>query len=156
MRGYHSKEENKKKAREKHDRWREKCLAEGGDKALRWYFTRQMSTYRARTPESCDIDPDFLVLLYHKQNGLCYYTGQPLEWDSYGKRVPTKNSLSVDRLDPEKGYNKSNVVLCTYAVNTTKGHHTETQFYDFCQSVLTRASDRGLHLPLKQLTFRPD
>jgi len=142
---YHADPERKTAARHRHDRWRERNLTEGGDVALRWYFARQKGGYakRARTQGvPFDLEPDYLVGLFHQQKGLCYYSGVEMDWDSYGKGHATSESMSVDRLDPQKGYVKGNVVLCTYLMNTTKGSRTEQEFYEICRQVLGRSQGR--------------
>ena len=124
VKNYHDQPQNKAKAHERHDTWRQRNLAEGGDKALRWYFARHMGAYRKRSKEnewSFDLTPDFLVELFHKQNGLCYYTNTPLDWDCWGKKNATANSMSVDRLNNTKGYTKDNVVLAIYAIRHRDG-----------------------------------
>jgi len=131
--------------REQHDAWRERRLTVGGDVALHWYFTRQLSGYRKRSKEVqqlCDLNANFLVSLYHKQEGRCYFTGTDLQWQNYGHGVARPDSLSVDRLDPTKGYVQNNVVLCIYFVNTAKGRLSEESFYSFCQKVLDYRSVR--------------
>ena len=61
------------------------------------------------TSLSIDITPDFMVSLFHLQEGRCYYTGEVLDWNSYGKKHPSSDSMSVDRKDPTIGYVKTNV-----------------------------------------------
>jgi len=142
-RTYHA--DHRQAARECHDRWRQRCLAEGGDKALRWYFTRQRGGYRARAIKAgvpFDLTADYLLSLFHEQEGLCYYTGEPLEYQSYGKKGPTPSSISVDRLTPAAGYMPGNVALCLFSANSAKGPRTEEEFYQFCQGVLDRRDGR--------------
>jgi len=146
-RNYHSVPKNKITARVKHEKWRETNLSEGGDRALRWYFARQMGGYRKRAQKfglSIDITPDFMVSLFHLQEGRCYYTGEVLDWNSYGKKHPSSDSMSVDRKDPTIGYVKTNVVLCTYRVNTMKGRATEEQFIMSCRNIIKKAERRGI------------
>jgi len=138
---YHDNPKHKIKAKLRHDTWRKRCLEEGGDKALRWYFARQIGGYRRRSKQIgvvCDLTLNFLVSLFHEQEGCCYYSGALLDWNSYGKKTPTSESMSVDRLIPKKGYVIGNVVLCTYRLNTMKGNLSEKEFYKMCQCVLDR------------------
>lgn len=59
-----------------------------------------------------------VIDLYKKQEGLCLYTGQELEWGcGKGKN---KRSLSFDRIVPSLGYIPTNVVLCTVQSNLVK------------------------------------
>ena len=61
-----------------------------------------------------------------KQGITCGYTGEPLimqrkkpRKDGVRHKVP-KNQLSVDCLDPEIGYTKSNIVFCGWGFNDRK------------------------------------
>lgn len=142
---YHS--SNYKINRANHDAWRKKCLYEGGDTALKWYFTRHINQYKRRSRINnykCTITPNQLVELYHKQNGLCYYTGQQLRWNTYGvgSGNTPNDALSVDRRDNNRGYEIDNVVLCTYEVNSIKRHLSEQQLYDMCSKILDINSKR--------------
>ena len=80
-----------------------------------------------------DIDKEFLLKLYELQNGKCYYSNIEMTRER-GKF--TENSISIDRIDPIKGYVKENVVLCAYAINSLKGSLNEREFKDFLQRVL--------------------
>lgn len=116
---------------------KKKILLEGGDKALKLIFSNNLGGYRQtgkidNVPVT--IDADYLITLYHKQKGLCYYTGENM---IHGTKKTQPNSMSVDRIDPKKGYIPENVVLCTYFVNTCKSSRTADEFYKFCNDVLT-------------------
>jgi hypothetical protein len=136
---------NKDKVRAQHGAWRQRSLAAGGDTALRWYFTRKLSSYRMKSREMglvCDLDADYLLELFHRQHGLCYYTCVPMLWDNYGKGkgLLQPDTMTVDRLTPTTGYIQGNVVLCTHKTNTSKSDRSEEDFYAFCEQVLkTRA-----------------
>ena len=65
----------------------------------------------------CEIDEKYIIDLYKKQNGLCYYTGIKMELISTNEN---KKVVSVDRVDSTQGYLKSNVVLCCWVVNNIK------------------------------------
>ena len=82
-----------------------------------------------------------LILLFNDQNGLCYYTGQPLKLvTSVGRgtvnMLNTPDQLSLDRKVPSLGYTKGNVVWCTYLINSMKNMLTDEQFYKMCRRVL--------------------
>jgi hypothetical protein len=56
------------------------------------------------------ITGEYLESLYHEQNGLCYWTGYPLDPKAqFEKYNPL--ALSLDRLDETRGYVPGNVVL---------------------------------------------
>lgn len=73
----------------------------------------------------------FMIHLWEKQNGECYYTRVDLTFD--GKRLPS--ALSIDRVDPKKGYTKDNVVLCCRLVNEVKTNLTVNELLELCQII---------------------
>ena len=66
-----------------------------------------------------------------------YYNDEPIIIQSTvpnknGKQNPRpKNLLSVDRLDPEKGYTKENIVFCGWDVNRRKNDTKPKDSYQF-------------------------
>lgn len=46
------------------------------------------------------------------------------------------NCMSLDKLDPDKGYMIDNVVFCCYGINTMKWNNTEEEFYDLMIKIL--------------------
>lgn len=69
-----------------------------------------------------DLDLEYVLWLYEKQKGKCIYTLMDLKC-SVGKGL-TSNSLSFDKIVPEKGYVKGNIVLCSNRANTIKSDQT--------------------------------
>ena len=72
-----------------------------------------------------EITIEFLIYLWEKQKGRCYYTGLEMDLKSSRKiehsYIKTnKKVVSVDRIDSSKGYNKNNVVLCCWGINNMK------------------------------------
>ena len=57
---------------------------------------------------------------FSKQDGCCYWFGIPINIDDV---YTTNNPLapSVDRLDNDKDYHKSNIVVCTILANMGRG-----------------------------------
>ena len=117
---------------------------------IRPIIQHKLSGFRGTAKEKnvlFNLDVDFLVDLFNQQKGLCYYTGEKMELTSGlgTTRVSLNNrpyQFSLDRLIPEKGYVKGNVVWCGWLVNTCKNMFNETQFYDFCEKVLTNRLKR--------------
>jgi len=62
------------------------------------------------------------------------------------RRVYHPDGLSLDRLEPEKGYIEGNVVFCKCSINTMKGPLTETGFYQRMQQIL-QVHGRNLKAP---------
>jgi len=71
----------------------------------------------------CDIDLQFLIELYNKQNGKCYYSNRVMSLSTHNE-----NSISIDRIDSTQGYTKNNVVLCCNRVNLIKNDMTIENF----------------------------
>jgi len=59
-----------------------------------------------------DIDLPYLEEIWDKQDGKCYYSNIPMKFNKNEWKV------SLERLDPRKGYIKDNVVLCCLEFNT--------------------------------------
>ena len=63
-----------------------------------------------------DIDFEFLVELFNKQQGLCAYSGIPLVFGSHHEKYWT---TSLERINPLIGYIKENVCFIIYELNVT-------------------------------------
>lgn len=99
-----------------------------------YWARRRVFTYRYKTPDS-DLSINYLVSLFNEQEGLCYYTGNVL---TFPDKTGFPSGISLDRLDPSKGYIQGNVVFCSFFVNTMKGALTEEQFYNMLELILLR------------------
>lgn len=55
---------------------------------------------------------------YNKQNGLCFYSDE--EMVCQAGKGKNRNSLSIDKIIPEKGYIVGNFVFCINKINTCK------------------------------------
>ena len=62
-----------------------------------------------------DIDFEFLVELYNNQKGLCAYSGLSLK---IGNCLENEWTISLERIDPLKGYIKTNVCFICLEFNT--------------------------------------
>lgn len=86
------------------------------------YFWNKYTHYRyaAKTRNlDFDLDYKFLLNLFKKQNGLCFYSGIPMK--THGTK--DYDTISLDRVDSNKGYIKNNVVFCLNSVNIMKSNH---------------------------------
>lgn len=105
-------------------------------KNIEKWIRSKIRSWKRRTISS-NLTFEYLMKLYELQNGKCYYTNKPLkilhasEW-----KTNFRESISLDRLDPEKGYVKGNVVYCLYSINTMKGSFTEMNFYNLMKDIL--------------------
>lgn len=84
-----------------------------------------------------ELDLDYLVFLYEKQNGTCFSTGLPfdLSKDSRKKRF-RPFSVSIDRIDPLKGYTKDNCRLVCVAFNLALNAFGEDTFEKIAKAYL--------------------
>lgn len=96
---------------------------------IKHHVQEKISTWRKASCVPSDLTVDYLVSLYEKQKGRCFYSDEEMIFGWVDGKVH-HNSLSLDKLDPAKGYVQGNVVWCTYLVNTMKQDMTEQQFYD--------------------------
>jgi hypothetical protein len=89
-----------------------------------------------------NLTPEYMAELTQKQNGCCYYTGipiRPFTNELIARGFENKLSqLSVDKLDPKKGYTKGNVVVCSMFINKMKEQSDLGQF----KSIISLISNR--------------
>lgn len=71
-----------------------------------------------------DFDVEYLVELYKKQKGKCYYSGRELKYNmakkDYEEKRINPDRLTIDRIDSNIGYKKDNIVLSTWVANNMK------------------------------------
>lgn len=65
----------------------------------------------------------------------CHYTGETLTLE-----VGLPNTVSIDRLDSNKPYEKTNVVLCTTIVNSMKMDLPKNVFVETCRKITSHTS----------------
>jgi len=80
-----------------------------------------------------DLDNDILYQIFIKQNKKCYYSGIEMK---HNVGCSDYNSISVDRLNPELGYIKENVVLVAFNINSLKGMMNEQEFKEFLDKII--------------------
>lgn len=66
--------------------------------------------------------------LWEQQEGLCYYSGLPMERTNRGAGCPATQAVSIDRIDSSLGYIAGNIVLCCSSVNIMKNNLSIDQF----------------------------
>lgn len=70
--------------------------------------------------------------MWATQEGRCFYTNLPLTYA--GDRA--HSAVSIDRLNPNLGYNPSNVVLCCWGFNRIKTDFSESDLAAYCRAFL--------------------
>lgn len=106
---------------------------------IKFHVQNRITQWKKKSDILSNLTVKYLVDLYHLQKGLCYYSGESL---IIGSKGVVTHSISLDRLDPLKGYVQGNVVWCLYLVNTMKQRMTELEFYDFLNIILFKANQR--------------
>ena len=76
---------------------------------------------------SSELSAKDLIDLWHKQEGKCYYSGIPMSFDPDDEL----RLVSIDRIDSKKGYEKDNIVLCSYAFNSFKFSYPKDKILEF-------------------------
>lgn len=79
-----------------------------------------------------DLTKKFILDLYEKQQGKCFYTGLDLLVSSDESNY---HCLSIDRIDSSKGYTQDNVVLCCWIINRIKINLSVDEFVNYCKLV---------------------
>ena len=103
-----------------------------------------LRTIKYRKSDS-DLTLEFLLELWNKQEGKCFYSGLKMLIPDYGTssgaggRSPF--SFSIDKIIPEKGYVKGNVVWCCWAVNAGKNNFSLDDYYKICSEVVKHHGD---------------
>ena len=137
----------------KYNSWCKKCILEkqslyhkqtwGEDKLKYTSFKRTksvksyLSYLRAKAlgrKKDDNIDIDYLINLWDKQNGKCALTG----WDMtmvLGEGVIQTN-CSIDRIDSSIGYVEGNIQLVCRIVNISKSNTSVDNFINLCKSVV--------------------
>lgn len=77
-----------------------------------------------------DINLDFLLKCWIKQNGLCFYTKKPLSLE-----INNQDKVSIDRLDSSKGYLQDNIVLCRNVINYIKNDLSIDSFKELVKDI---------------------
>ena len=80
-----------------------------------------ISNAKSRTKKNFNIDNEYLTSIYPKNN-LCPILGIEMEFG--GGIASRKDSPSLDRINPEKGYVKGNVHWICYRANEIKSNLT--------------------------------
>jgi hypothetical protein len=79
---------------------------------------RELIRRSQRLEIDCSLSEKEFVEQYHNQEGKCFYTDVLMVCEvGVGKN---RNSLSIDKILPDKGYVSGNVVFCLNKINTCK------------------------------------
>jgi hypothetical protein len=92
--------------------------------------------YRAKRHNCAfNLDLMFIQSIWESQNTKCWYSGLSMK---ISKKKVGFYSPSLDRLNPDLGYVKGNVVLCLFAVNSFKQELTVEEFVKLLATISWR------------------
>jgi len=74
-----------------------------------------------------------LLELWHRQNGKCFYTGRDMTLN--GGYHKDDSAATVDRIEPNEGYIKDNIVLCTAIVNRVKQNLSISELFTLLDEI---------------------
>ena len=86
---------------------------------------------------SFDISREYIKNLFEMQKGECFYSGLKMNVVKDNPSVtidPFK--MTLDCIDPHKGYVAGNVVWCAYCVNSLKQRMTKEELVNVCKAVV--------------------
>lgn len=104
-------------------------------------MTSQLKSARRRQGKTFDLDDRFFHKLYDKQQGKCALSGVHLTWQRSPDQKNDMN-ISVDRINPEMGYEETNVQLVCKRVNLIKHTLNELELLEWCQRILSTHSSK--------------
>lgn len=106
-------------------------------------IVKQLEQWAKKRNIDFHITTEDLLNMWNKQGGKCHYTWYDMtfscvyfkEWKESDK---TKYQVSCDRLDNDRWYERSNVVLCCTIANKMKNIMSEKEFYKVCADITSK------------------
>ena len=107
---------------------------------------RTTSRLRSRSPEAfirqlvrkkemrLSLTPEYYIELFYKQNGKCAISGRDMTHE-LGRGLVNTN-ISIDRIDPSRGYEKGNIQLVCRQANTMKYICTKEELISWCRDII--------------------
>lgn len=82
-----------------------------------------------------EITIDDLWYQFEKQNGRCSLSGLDLKFPMFGEKA-TKQTASLDRIDSDLGYIKTNIQWLHKDVNKMKWELSQERFLELCKTII--------------------
>ena len=89
---------------------------------------KMINLQQSATSRNIDFDLSFETVKMLMTRTHCYYT--TIKFEDEGKL-----SLSIDRVDPKKGYVEGNVVSCTIDINSKKANLTIEEIHSISENI---------------------
>ncbi len=96
-----------------------------------------------RRPTENPVTLDEAMEIWFSQDGRCAVTGIEMTWRQ-GK--VTQTSISMDRIDFEKGYSKENIRFVCQAINQFRGRMTDDEMYAMAEAIIAHRKRPKLKL----------
>lgn len=112
-------------------RFCKKCKHKGSTKSIHESYTgyirnliRHIKHRASKTGIPYNLDAQYCIDLWDRQNGLCFYTDSISVIGNSNDKRHNNLSPSLDKIVPELGYTKGNVVWCQQRINVMKNDAT--------------------------------
>lgn len=119
-----------------------KYYQDGYAKSLNHMMNSRVSNIRRKGVIFSKNLKNHLIELWDKQNNKCYYTG--IEMVLHGYKENVRNSMTIDRIEPSKGYVEGNIVLCCSIVNKIKQDLSLEELLNWCDEIKNHVVAKGL------------
>jgi len=111
------------------------CRAKQGEcykKFIRRAHTK-LKHARRKQGKEWQLTPEILIEIYERQKGICYLSGKKMT-HAMAEGMKDTN-ISIDRIDPAKGYTKENISLCCVRANLIKHTLTNSELKDWTEAI---------------------
>jgi len=122
--------------------WRDRCLTYPNI-----MFGRAVKNAKLRALKKnieFELTKEYVINLFESQGGLCYYSGIKMnivKSDPDNMIDPFK--MTIDCINPDKGYVEGNIVWCTYCINAMKQKMSKERLVSVCESVVNHSKKYG-------------
>lgn len=102
-------------------------------------YISTLLNHSSKRNKEYNIDIQYVLDLYEKQNGLCNISGIKMTYD-YGSK---STNISIDRIDSNFGYIKGNVQLVCYIANIMKNNFSINEFISICEKIVNYSKNKN-------------
>lgn len=99
----------------------------------RWSLNANLKGALARRATENPATIDDIMAMWEAQSGRCILTGMQMTW-AQGKITPT--SITLDRIDWEKGYSAGNIRLICHAINSFRGRMSDAEMIAMARALI--------------------
>lgn len=103
---------------------------------LEGFLKHLVTNRRYQTKREFNLTAEQAVYLFKKQGGKCALTGRAMTHVLGQGSVPT--NISIDRINPSRGYSVRNVQLTCADINRLRGRRTIDELRSLCEMVLNQ------------------